>query len=475
MKNNIFSKTPNANIRKIFNYNQIKKPYKVVNLYIDNSKKPKQLNDDTKLYLYTHKLLNQFKIHIKDIKRIKSSSYNVKDRKTLFNCYRFFNKNTQTMPNNNNNVDIYNRELHIDQNYDNNNVNSKDGNCNCATDSDRKNIEHTLTQNNKNIKKQILLEKYNFLSEKALNNINIINKRSQLSSNNTIYFFPNFKTYNNILANKLNNQYSTLFPYNSHNNNNLFEPDFINITKINYMNTLIEKKLNTLPTPNISSNNINENIKPIKKENNVRTIPMKEKIRVFSFTNNKKNYIPYENPPQNYYEKEKYFYYNIHPENCGWLIKECFKHRIKWKECHSLNTNLYNFKWKEVALLSDFSDYNNYDMKQMINHYECNSCISNKYNLFLNLIIYCENKNIEVFKYIPLTIILDDSNFDEFSNYLVNFKYIFSNVENYIFENKLIKGQIFNRKKIKYKTFFPLNNTKLGTKSFIEIPSVKIL
>ena len=449
---NIFLKTPNIKINKYLT--QKKKPYKVVNLFIDNLKKEKIYNDDAKLFLYTHRLLNQFKLGIKDIKRIKSSSYKNKYRidKTLFNCYNFFNKKTQTITKSNN-ID-YKNEL------------------NNGNESDKENMKYSLNQNNKTIKHKIL-GRYSFSSEKRLSNIIQVNKFSKIPENKDMCYLPNFKTFSNILASKINNQYSFFFPSQT-NNFNLIEKDFLNITKINYLNTFTQKRNNNLISQNTSPNKTNENTRldTIKKEKNVKIIPMKEKLKLFSFVNNKKHNIVYDNPPLNFYDKDNYFYYNIYPENCGWLIKECLKHRTKWKECHSLNTNLYNFKWKEVGLVSDFLDYNNnIDINQMINHYEYNSCITNKYNLFLNLITYCENKNIEVFKYIPFTIILDDSNYDEFSEYLVNFKYIFSNINKYIFENKLIKEQTFDRKKINYKTYFSLKNTKLGIKTHIVIPS----
>ena len=51
---------------------------------------------------------------------------------------------------------------------------------------------------------------------------------------------------------------------------------------------------------------------------------MKEKLKIFGFANKKKNEILYDIPPPNYYDFDKYYYYNIFPENCGWLIKECF-------------------------------------------------------------------------------------------------------------------------------------------------------
>ena len=269
------------------------------------------------------------------------------------------------------------------------------------------------------------------------------------------------------MPNNINNHNSISFPQ-SLNKANLGQKDFLNITRINYLNTLPEKN-NKNYQNNINKTLENKGYDSIRKEKNIRINTMREKIKLFSFINNKKHRILYDKPPPNFYDNDKYFYYNVYPENSGWLIKDCLKHRRKWKECHSLSTNLYNFKWKEIALINDFLDYNdNEDFKQMINHYENNSCITNKYNLFLNFTKYCENKNIDVFKFIPFTIILDDSDYEEFSDYLSNFKLLFTNINNHIFENKSIQNQTFDRRKINYKTYFPMKDPKIGIKTILK-------
>ena len=467
MKNKyIFSNIPNLKELKDNSHfigekriQQTKKPIKVVNLFVDNLKAQKLLNEDeVKFYLYTHRIFNQFKMNIKDIRKIKSS-YKIKNNidKSLFNCYEFFNDNKSITSS---------RNL-LSLNSKSNDIDFKKGFFN-----KRNNINaNNLISQNKTIKKK-LINRFNNSSEKKFRVIDKKISIEKIKANKNIYYVPNFNTYNNLLANKMKSQCSIPFPYYL-NNIDLEEKDFLNITKINYLKTLPAKN-------NIILNNQYANNKNKTSENQLfdstkiekKVIAIKEKLKLFSFNNNKKRNILYDKPPPNFYENDKYFYYNIYPENCGWLIKECFLHRIKWKECHSLNTNLFNFKWKEVALISDFLYYNdNEDIKQMINHYEYNSCIANKYNLFLNFLQFCENKNIEVFKYIPFTIILDDSNFEEFSEYLSNFKQLFSNINNFIFDYNSIKNQIFDRRKVNYKTYFPFRSSKLGIKTYIEIPS----
>ena len=184
--------------------------------------------------------------------------------------------------------------------------------------------------------------------------------------------------------------------------------------------------------------------------------------------NNKINILLYDIPPPNFYSKE-FYYYNIFPNNCGWLIKKCFSHRTKWKECHSNQTNLFHFKWKDVITIKDYIDLGT-SKKQIINHFENHSCLSNKYKMFYNFAKFCEINGIDVFKYVPFTITFDYLNYDELRLYQENFKEIFYNINNYLFENDSINNQTYNRNKIQYKHLFPLDDPKMGNKFYCEIP-----
>ena len=174
--------------------------------------------------------------------------------------------------------------------------------------------------------------------------------------------------------------------------------------------------------------------------------------------------------PPDYYSSD-FYYYIIFPNNCGWLIKKCLSHRLKWKECHSNLTNLFNFKWKDVVSNRDFLDLSVKDTRpQIINHFEFHSCLSNKYNMFYNLSKYCELNCIDVFKYVPFTICFDCLNFDEFNIYKEHFKGIFNHINNYIFNNNSINNQTYNKKKIPYRELFPIDKQKYGYKFYCEIP-----
>ena len=200
------------------------------------------------------------------------------------------------------------------------------------------------------------------------------------------------------------------------------------------------------------------------KSDKERNIYKKYKFEI----NNKASIIMNDIPPINYYSKN-YYYYNIFPQNCGWLIKKSFAHRKKWKECHSNNTNLYNFKWKDVVTIKDYVDFG-VSKKQMINHFDNHSALSNKYKMFYNFAKYCEINNIDVFKYVPFTIGFDYLNYKQLSIHQDNFKELFNNINNYIFENDSINNQLYDRRKIPYRQLFPLDDPKIGYKFYCEIP-----
>ena len=114
---------------------------------------------------------------------------------------------------------------------------------------------------------------------------------------------------------------------------------------------------------------------------------------------------------KNYQELEKemhnqnYNFYLILPGNASYLIKNCMNHRTNWKEPFSKVSTLFNFKWQEISYGIDYNNLSKNDFKQMVNHYENHYSITNKANMFCNLMKYCEERKISVFKYVPFTIV----------------------------------------------------------------------
>jgi hypothetical protein len=91
--------------------------------------------------------------------------------------------------------------------------------------------------------------------------------------------------------------------------------------------------------------------------------------------------------------------------------------RLNWKE----GAGFFNFKWQHISLGINYTELTKNPInKQMVNHFESHSVVSNKLNLFLNLMRYCEANNLEVFNFIPFTVIMQyespkfKSQFDKF-------------------------------------------------------------
>ena len=161
-----------------------------------------------------------------------------------------------------------------------------------------------------------------------------------------------------------------------------------------------EKKENSL---NINSNlNISSNKSEILNQNNLKG----------KLINNEKESInekhSYKLKSEFSFKEFNYLNYAIVPGNASYLVKNCMCHRINWKESFSTVTNMYNFKWQQNTNGICYSKFGKYgEIRQVVNHFENNTCISNKANMFINLMFYCEQRKISVFKYVPLTIIFE--------------------------------------------------------------------
>ena len=320
-----------------------------------------------------------------------------------------------------------------------NKINNKDSQklANLFSNEDFSLLEIDKNKTNK-INGAINLPSVSLLKKKKIDiNINYCDKLFSFIPNKPIIKIHKEKTFSKSLDNKISNQV-------------LLNPKNVCGGLMNLRNDIDIKKLN----------NTTINIKQILKDTTTkqRNILLKKKIN----SNNL-----YDLPPMNYY-KDDYYYYNIYPSNCGWLIKDCFANRLKWKKCHCNNTNLFNFKWKEVICNNDEFLELSSKKTQMINHFENHSCLSNKCNMFYNFANYCEENNIDIFRYLPFTIIVDISKSSIYS-YKKNFKQIFDNIEKFIFDSKSINDKIFDRRKIPYKTLFPMGDPKFGLKIYCEI------
>ena len=152
------------------------------------------------------------------------------------------------------------------------------------------------------------------------------------------------------------------------------------------------------------NNNSNLNISNIVSAN-LNQINLKRKI--INIENNQNNGI-HKFKTDFSFKEYNYLNYAIVPGNASYLVKNCMYHRTSWRESFSTVTNLFNFKWQQNTNGINYGKLGSYgNIRQVVNHFENHFAISNKANMFINLMFYCEQRKISVFKYVPLTIIFD--------------------------------------------------------------------
>ena len=236
----------------------------------------------------------------------------------------------------------------------------------------------------------------------------------------------------------------------------------------------------------IGSNKNNNEINKVKTKtffysfrNNVKIVERKtdnsEQKRSKNISNNMSIFKINNNLPNtknfSYYKRYKYI---IRPENCGYLIKNCFKHRINWSELPDLHQKDFNFKWQQNTKNLNFSTLSKIGhFKQMVNHYEYHSVITNKANLFINLMKHAEIMEENVFKYIPFTLLFEYGS-DNFFLMMDNFEKVFNSIDKYLvpFNDMDLSRYKFFKSRIYY-NLFPYED-HLGVKTAINIPTTHI-
>ena len=249
--------------------------------------------------------------------------------------------------------------------------------------------------------------KHKFLKpiKKITNNNKENNNENNTNINNNIYKENNTSNKTDIINNKENKEEiknnkmdikgnkEDIKEDNSNTNSNSQSKEIKNDSTIEKNNksdtqTIIVNKDNTIT-----------NTKNIRKSYYLRKEDLLE-----HFIKTRKEYLEKEKSQINHKKSE--YYYLIFPGNASYLIKNCMNHRINWKEPFSNVTSFFNFKWTELSCSLDFSLLGSfYNNKQLVNHFENHTVITNKANMFFNLMDYCEKNKISVFKYVPFTIV----------------------------------------------------------------------
>ena len=123
-------------------------------------------------------------------------------------------------------------------------------------------------------------------------------------------------------------------------------------------------------------------------------------------------------------------------------LTEYFSHRINWDLITNNNESIanINFEWKYYSNKLNYKEYK-YDPSlplkklKVVNLFERNYEIGNKKHMFINLINYCDKKNINVFELVPFTMIINNS---------YNLQNTFNKIEKIM---NLIKNNKYNHNK----------------------------
>jgi hypothetical protein len=171
-----------------------------------------------------------------------------------------------------------------------------------------------------------------------------------------------------------------------------------------------EKEQEQSKTYNNIDNNYNEeDSEMLKKKEEIRKAIIfrrKKKAKLNNNNNNDEKNIEEEKEKNKEKEKEnnndkikgkedinlnKKYTYIIKKGNNSVAVKKCMQHRINWKELIEQKSLFYNLKWRPISSRKDFINLlKSSTENQIINHYEYHMVISNKLNLFQNIMQFCE-------------------------------------------------------------------------------------
>ena len=220
---------------------------------------------------------------------------------------------------------------------------------------------------------------------------------------------------------------------NESKNNNNTQTISVDINQIQNTNQKDNKKL----TPKESKNN------------QLPTTSKTEKTNTKAINNEQHQQQP---------KKETRYTYCVLPGNNSKLIITCMKTRPQWEQVETYLHSFANLYWTPLSSNINFSKTQNL-YSQYVNHIEYHSELSNKMNLFVNLLRYCEQNELNLFSFCPLTII-----FPLFHESFFEQTFHFSS-----FYKEYISKDTNN---IKYNKYFSIfSNKKLGAIQTLKIPS----
>ena len=366
-------------------------------------------------------------------------------------------------------LDIIKKSKSIDENYSN------------KIEKENKNISEEKTPNNNLIKKKHGLtiycnDKYN-LSKLYRNKKEKEKEKDEKNQNNQIEtkslinkktFIQNFKTIKNQDLNKKK--------FHIRNFNSEFEHN----SKTNIINS---NKLIKTPSEIFKNELIKVENQIKSSENSEKLINSKSEKKILKLLNSTDNFLLKKakifkkkissitinviRQTQNSQNKNKN-YFLVYPGNNGKLIKSCLLTRPNWEEL-PLDRKKHdcNLLWTPLSIQINFNFHKSIGPSHLVNHFEKHNELTNKRNAFISLLKYCENNNINLFSFYPLTIIIPMNNDNYYIN-IKNFKNCYNDLPNLIEDTK---DKNFNfLDKVYWDYFHVKPNSKLGKIQKLIIP-----
>ena len=165
--------------------------------------------------------------------------------------------------------------------------------------------------------------------------------------------------------------------------------------------------------------------------------------------------------------KSKY-YYNIYPGNNDKLIEKVILTRPNWEKLpYNKKKNECNLFWTPLSMQINYTFHKTIEEIHLVNHFEFHNELSNKRNIFLNLLKYCEINNINLFSFYPLTIIFPLNN-DNFNIAVEDFKNCYFDLPNLIEDPEKKNANFLDKN---YRNYFHVKQfLKLGYAQKLIIP-----
>ena len=348
----------------------------------------------------------------------------------------------------------------------------------------KNNINSKLKDKYQKIEPKSLYQKYKFIFEGNFTNVNRNNRKKIFScsvSNKMIDIYDNennnSEPYNSNLNkeveknkqgnlnHKINHLISSVKNFQARNSLS----NKSNLKKNNYFYSIINKKIiirNDFKKLNFHKEFFNSEMKNNLIDNHSKSekciFQSTDKIKIVNKLKNKENKMEMTKKLKN----KNYFI--IYPGNNGQLIERCILTRENWEKLPKDKKNHEsNLLWTPLSIQINYNFHKAIEESHIVNHFENHKQLTNKRNVFINLLKYCEYNNINLFSFYPLTIVIPLNN-DYFDIEIENFKKCYFDLPNLVEDPENKNGNFLDKH---YKNYFNINiDKKLGNTQKLIVP-----